>query len=74
MDFYGPHAPNGILLFPERLGGGLQVFPPILLKGPTHDRSVLVEGIIRHLLLVDGSDLLYIFRIEIRELGDRSGF
>jgi hypothetical protein len=53
--------------------GGLKVLPSELLRGPSQVSSVLVQFIVRHLLLVDCSNLLYVFWVEIRELYGRSG-
>ena len=61
------------LLLPKSFSCGLQVFPPILFQGPPHNSSILIQGTAGHLLLVDSSDLFYIFWIQVRELCDQSG-
>jgi hypothetical protein len=49
------------------------VLPSEAFRGPSKDSSVLVQLIVRHLLLVNCSDLFYVCWVEIRELCDGSG-
>jgi hypothetical protein len=60
-------------LVPQDFDGGLQVLPSVLLRGPPQVSSVLVQVVVCHLLLVDCSDLLYVFWVKVRELHGRSG-
>ena len=63
---------GGEPLFPQDIDSELEVLPPEAFRGPSEDSSVLVQLIVRHLLLVDCSDLFYVCWVEIRELCDGS--